>query len=70
MENTEFLNTKAAAAFCGVSPETLVTKRVRGGGPRFHKPEGSRVVRYRRDELAAWMGAPRRSTSDTPEARS
>jgi predicted DNA-binding transcriptional regulator AlpA len=66
MENTEFLNTKAAAAFCGMSAATFETKRVRGGGPRFHRPRGTRRVVYHRADLREWMGEPLTSTSDKP----
>ncbi len=46
-----------------LSPRTLQTWRVRGGGPAFLKI-GKRVM-YDRDDLLAWMRSTRRtSTSD------
>ena len=49
-----WLDTKGAAAFIGSTPDTLKTWRARGDGPPFHKVSG-RLVRYRRDELDAWL---------------
>ena len=52
-----------APDYVGLSPTTLETMRVRGGGPTFVKL-GRRVV-YRCEDLDAWLEAVRRgSTSD------
>lgn len=52
-----------AANFLRVSVRTLQAWRVRGGGPRFCKI--GRAVRYRREDLSAWVeGQVRASTSD------
>jgi len=64
MASPEFLDTKAAAVFCGISADTLVTKRVRGGGPPFRRPNGTRRVVYAVTDLREWLGARRASTSD------
>lgn len=57
------LSTPLAADYVGLSPATLETMRVRGGGPAFVKL-GRRVV-YRREDLDEWLHQRRRlSTSD------
>ena len=65
----DYFRTVAAAKYIGVSPRTLEAWRLRGGGPPFHKPKGARIVLYRRDELDAWAGGSRSSTSQAePDA--
>ncbi len=60
---TEYMGTREAAAFLGLSPRTLDRYRVTGAGPAFHK-FGTRI-RYARADLEAWAAARRRtSTSD------
>ena len=70
-DGDEFVDTNGASAILielGIpaSPPTLITQRVRGGGPEFFKI--GRAVRYRkrdlRDHAAEKRGAPVRSTSD------
>ena len=57
------LSTPLAAEYVGLSPATLETMRIRGGGPPFVKL-GRRVV-YRRDDLDAWLDERKHSsTSD------
>ncbi len=57
------MTTPVAAQYLGLSPATLETKRVRGGGPVFVKL-GRRVV-YRKEDLDSWIEEHRRhSTSD------
>jgi excisionase family DNA binding protein len=66
----EMLSTEQAAEYCGVSPRTLEKHRSRGGGPVFVKLGG--LVRYKVEDLDAWIaGGRRRSTSDpgAPPAR-
>jgi excisionase family DNA binding protein len=59
----EMLSTEQAAEYCGVSPRTLEKRRSSGGGPVFVKLGGS--VRYKVEDLEAWIaGGRRRSTSD------
>jgi len=61
---SELLTTIQAAARLNLSPSTLNKSRLTGDGPRFVKL-GS-AVRYRSDDLDAWVSAQvRRSTSDT-----
>ena len=58
-----YLNTREAAAWLGLSPRTLDRYRVSGEGPVFHR-FGSRV-RYLLADIEAWASARRRvSTSD------
>ena len=60
---TEYLGTREAAAFLGLSPRTLDRYRVTGEGPAFHK-FGTRI-RYARADLEDWAAARRMtSTSD------
>ena len=58
-----YLNTREAASWLGLSPRTLERYRVSGGGPVFHR-FGSRV-RYLLADIEDWASARRRaSTSD------
>ena len=58
-----FLTTKEAAAWLGLTPNTLEKWRVHGGGPPYRKH--GRYVRYHLDDLIAWSEASKRSsTSD------
>jgi hypothetical protein len=50
-----FLNNAEAAEFLRLSPRTLETQRVIGGGPRFRK-FGRRVM-YAIEDLEAWANA-------------
>ena len=62
------LHTREAARLLGLSPRTLESLRLRGGGPPFVSVT-KRAVRYRRSDLEAWIRARlRRSTSDVPAA--
>jgi hypothetical protein len=61
-----FLNSKQAADYLGLKPNTLAKMRVYGNGPKYRK-HGFRVL-YSLDELNAWSDASRRSsTSETPD---
>lgn len=63
------LDTRAAAAFTGLSASTLNKLRITGGGPDFRKLGPRRVVYDPRD-LQAWLEQHRRrSTSDRGAAR-
>ncbi len=64
LANTLTVLTEAQTAkLLKLSPRTLQTWRVRGGGPAFLKI-GKRIM-YDRDDLLAWMRSTRRtSTSD------
>ena len=63
-----YLNTREAAAWLGLSPRTLDRYRVSGEGPHFHR-FGSRV-RYLLTDVEAWASARRRvPASDRGRAR-
>ncbi|GAB5457607.1 MAG: hypothetical protein Hens3KO_06370 [Henriciella sp.] len=47
------LSTKEAADLVCLSPRTLETLRVRGGGPEFVRL--GRAIRYRPEALQAWI---------------
>lgn len=58
-----FLDTREAAEFLGLKPNTLEKMRVYGGGPEYRKH--GRYVRYHIDDLNAWSDLRKRSsTSD------
>jgi excisionase family DNA binding protein len=63
------LTTMEAAAYMRLSPRTLETWRLRGGGPHYRKL-GDRVL-YTQADLDTWLeGQTRTSTSDPgPERR-
>ena len=54
--SSPYLKPEQAAAYCGVSKETLFNLRQAGKGPKFSKPL-PQVVPYHRDDLAAWVKA-------------
>lgn len=60
----QFMDTKTAAAYLGLSPATLTKWRVFGGGPRYRKH--GRLVRYAISDLEAWSAAGQRSTTSDP----
>lgn len=63
------LDPKASADFLGVHVSTLEGYRLRGGGPRFFNPPGTRVVRYAEKDLLLWLVEnSRSSTSQTLSA--
>ena len=55
------LTTRRAAAILGVDPVTLRRWRAQGHGPAFirltHEDAECRAVRYRREDLEAWIAA-------------
>ena len=62
-KESPFLDSKAAAAYVGLSRRTLEKMRTTGRGPRYRKH--GRYVRYHIDELNAWSsGGAKDSTSD------
>lgn len=58
------LDTRAAAAFLGVSARTLEGFRVRGGGPHFVKIGGA--VRYRLASLEEYLRHQERTSTSDP----
>lgn len=62
-DERNYLSTRRAAEWLGLSPRTLDRYRVTGGGPVYHL--FGTAVRYLRDDLDAWAETRRRrSTSD------
>jgi len=60
----ELLDTRGAAAVLRLSPRTLESLRLRGGGPRYIRLS-RRAVRYHPTDLNVWIEeSRRRSTSD------
>lgn len=58
-----FLTTREAAAWLGLTSNTLEKWRVQGGGPVYRKH--GRYVRYHVEDLIAWSEAHKhRSTAD------
>jgi len=63
-QNTPLLSTREAARFLNVSPRTLESWRVKGGGP-IYLEISSRLIRYEKSELLRWLADQRRrSTCD------
>lgn len=56
----QYLSTRQAAAYLGVSRQTLEIGRHKGTGPTYCRPVNSRIVRYFRPDLDAWMQDSRR----------
>ncbi len=49
-----YVDEREAAAILAVRPGTLANWRSERRGPKYHRPGGGRVIRYRVDELIAW----------------
>lgn len=65
----EFLPTKEAAFYLGLSAQRLAIWRSKGGGPYYSKTSRGGVVRYKRSDLDEFMRARRvRNTSEVPGA--
>ena len=58
------LNTDQAAMHLNLAKATLEAMRVRGGGPLFIRL--GRAVRYRPEDLDAWVGARVHATTAAP----
>lgn len=52
-DNEMLLSTKQAATILGIEPQTLCTKRWKGGGPIYIKM--GKTVRYRMSDLRAYL---------------
>ena len=62
-DRTNYLSTRQAAEWLGLSARTLERYRMTGGGPMYHL--FGTAVRYLREDLDAWaVNRRRRSTSD------
>jgi hypothetical protein len=46
--DSEALNTKQAAALCGLKPQTMAKRRIEGRGPKWHR-DGRRIIYFSRD---------------------
>jgi hypothetical protein len=49
------LDPKNAAELLGVGVSTLESYRLKGGGPRYFNPRGTRLVRYAERDLLEWL---------------
>ena len=58
----QLLTTEQAAQMLAVSPTTMATWRVKGGGPPYHK-FGRRTVRYAPSDLTVWVADRLRSNT-------
>jgi len=60
-----FLDTNEVAGLLRVSKSTVDHMRVRGEGPRFFNPPGTRRVWYAEPDVLSWMASgAKRSTSE------
>jgi excisionase family DNA binding protein len=67
MAASDYFTPREAATYLRTSTSTLAKKRVYGDGPKFVR--WGRAVRYRREDLDAYMAARLvRSTSDRPSS--
>ena len=63
------LDTDAVADLLGVHPATVAQYRLRGEGPRFFSPPGTRRVWYSESDLLRWLASgAKRSTSEQAAA--
>src|SRR5262245_19549282 len=60
--SSEILTRSEAADYLGMSPNALAAHATRGTGPRFAKLSG-RTVRYRREDLDAWVASKLRTST-------
>lgn len=51
--DARLLDTAQAAEYTGLAKQTLHQRRITGGGPKFCKI--GRSVRYRKEDLEAWV---------------
>jgi excisionase family DNA binding protein len=64
MSESPLLRTPEAADYLTIAGSTLEKLRLYGRGPRFVRV-GTRAIRYRREDLDAWLTeCARRSTSE------
>lgn len=61
---TQLITTAEAARMCGLSPGTLQKWRVVGRGPAFVK--AGNAVRYRVEDVEAWIVSRRRTSTVEP----
>jgi hypothetical protein len=59
------MDTESLARLRGVSKRTVEGDRVRGVGPRYFQPEGTRRVLYSERDVLAWLASgEKHSTSE------
>lgn len=59
------LDSKEVAAILGIHPNTMDQHRLRGSGPRYFSPPGTRRVWYAERDVLAWLASgAKRSTSE------
>ena len=63
-ELSQLVNQERAAQLLGLSPRTMESWRLVGGGPVYIKV--GRRVRYRRSDLEAWLDARQRTSTSDP----
>lgn len=54
---SEWIDTDKAAEYLSVSTKYLIRLRMNGGGPRFARLAGGRLIRYKITWLDAWIEA-------------
>jgi hypothetical protein len=65
------LDSKEVADLLCVHPQTVDQYRLRGVGPRYFSPPGTRRVWYAERDVLAWMASgARQSTSEQPNSYS
>lgn len=63
------LSSHEVAQILGVHKVTIDQHRIRGDGPRFFNPPGTRRVYYAEPDVLAWLASgEKRSTSDSAAA--
>jgi excisionase family DNA binding protein len=69
MKSDSYLTTEEAAAYLKVAANSLAKRRVTGNTPRYFR--WGRAIRYRREDLDAWMAErSARSTSEYATSKS
>lgn len=61
------LTSREVAELLRVHPVTVDQFRVRGDGPRYFKPRGTRRVWYSERDVLAWIVAGARSSTSQPQ---
>lgn len=69
---TNYLSTREAATYLGVSKTFLEHRRLSGGGHPYSKIGGGRtsLVRYAKEDLDAWMVAHKVTSTSCPVSSS
>lgn len=58
------LSSAEVAEFLGVHPVTVDAYRVRGDGPVYFSPKGSRRIWYAEPDVLAWLASGERQQTD------